>query len=472
MNRTIARSKVSLLAAASLAAAFLAGCTPNSGASGSPANDPDLHDITVWTMDVLPDRVTRMRTILADFTTATGLRVELVSVPEHRFNETLISSASSGNLPDVIGAITLGNVRTMAAHEFINTEANAAVIRNLGERTWAPRSLELTRDGDHQLAVPVAAWQHVLYYRKDLFARAGLAAPDTYADIKAAAQKLHGPQLAGFVAANRPGQTFTQQSFEHIAHANGCELVNAEGGIIFDSPQCVGALGFYRDMLNNYSVPGPQDIDTVRAAYFSGKAAMAVWPTFLLDELAGLRKDAQPSCPECMLDPGFLVRNTGIVAGIQGSGGMRPAHFGEVTSWTVTNDSDTEQARRFVEYLVSDGYADWLSIAPDERLPVRAGSAANPREYEDAWQAMPVGIGQKEPLENFYSPDLLAALLQGTNDLRHWGILHGRGDLAGAAMTELPIAKAVGEVTSGGADPRTAAKKAAATLRSILGSLN
>lgn len=296
--------------------------------------------------------------------------------------------------------------------------------------------------------------------------------PDTYADIKAAAQKLHGSQLAGFVAANRPGQTFTQQSFEHIAHANSCELVNAEGGITFDSPQCVGALGFYRDMLNNYSVPGPQDIDTVRTAYFSGKAAMAVWPTFLLDELAGLRKDAKPSCPECMLDPGFLVRNTGIVAGIQGSGGTRPAHFGEVTSWTVTNDSDTEQARRFVEYLVSGGYADWLSIAPDERLPVRAGSAANPTEYEDAWKAMPVGIGQKEPLENFYSPDLLSTLLQGANDLKHWGILHGHGDLAGAAMTELPIAKAVGEVTSGGADPRTAAKKAATTLRSILGSLN
>lgn len=423
-------------------------------------------------MDVLPDRVTKMRAILADFTTATGLRAELVGVPEHRFNETLISSAASGNLPDVIGAITLGNVRTMAARKFIHTEANAAVISNLGERTWTPRSLELTRDGAHQLAVPVAAWQQVLYYRKDLFAKAGLAAPNTYADIKAAAQKLHGSQHAGFVAANTPGQAFTQQSFEHIAQANGCELVNAEGGITFDSSQCVGALGFYREMLNNYSLPGPQDIHTVRGAYFSGKAAMAIWPTFLLDELAGLRNDVKPNCPECKSDPAFLVRNTGIVAGIQGPDGTRPAHFGEVTSWTVTNDSDTEHARRFVEYLVSDGYADWLSIAPDERLPVRAGSAANPTQYEDAWKAMPIGTGQKEPLEKFYSPDLLSSLLQGTNDLKHWGILQGHGDLAGAAMTELPIAKAVGEVTSGAADPRTAAKKAAATLRSIMGSLN
>ena len=319
-----------------------------------------------------------MQAISADFTAATGLKAELVSVPEHQFNQTLTSSAAAGNLPDVIGAVSLGNVRTLAAGKHVHTGANAAVVRNLGEGTWSRRALELTRDGGSQLAVPAASWQQVLYYRKDLFAKAGLAAPDTYADIKAAAQKLHTPQLAGFVAANKPGEPFTQQSFEHIAQGNGCELVSAKGAISFDSPQCVGALRFYSDMLMNYSVPGIQDIGTVRTAYFAGKAAMAVWPTFMLDELAGLRSDTRPSCPECKLDPGFLVRNTGVVAGILGSGGTRPAHFGEITSWTVTSDSDTDQARKFVEYLVSGGYADWLSVAPDERLPVRAGTAAKP----------------------------------------------------------------------------------------------
>lgn len=45
MNRTRGRAQVSVLAAASLVAAFLAGCTPNSG-SGIPVGDgPDGHDI-------------------------------------------------------------------------------------------------------------------------------------------------------------------------------------------------------------------------------------------------------------------------------------------------------------------------------------------------------------------------------------------------------------------------------------------
>ncbi|MFJ5692878.1 ABC transporter substrate-binding protein [Arthrobacter sp. NPDC093125] len=218
--------------------------------------------------------------------------------------------------------------------------------------------------------MPAASWQQVLYYRKDLFRQAGLAAPTTYAAIRAAAKKLHTPQLAGFVAASKAGQPFTQQSFEHIAHGNGCELVSARGVITFDSPQCVGALSFYGDMLRNYSLPGVQDIGTVRSAYFAGKAAMAVWPTFMLDELAGLRNDAKPGCPKCEHDPGFLVRNTGVVAGIQGESGTRPAHFGEISSWTVTSDSDTDWAQQFVEYILSAGYTDWLSVAPEERIPV------------------------------------------------------------------------------------------------------
>jgi multiple sugar transport system substrate-binding protein len=137
----------------------------------------------------------------------------------------------------------------------------------------------------------------------------------------------------------------------------------------------------------------------------------------------------------------------------------------------VTSDSDADQARKFVEHLLGDGYTNWLSAAPDERIPVRSGTAARPSEYADAWRAMPIGVGKREPLAKFYSADVLSVLLDGVKDLSHWGILQGRGDLAGAAMAELPIAEAVGEVTAGTADARTAAGKAARTLRSILRSL-
>jgi multiple sugar transport system substrate-binding protein len=50
-------------------------------------------------------------------------------------------------------------------------------------------------------------------------------------------------------------------------------------------------------LLRTASVQGPQDADTTQAAYLAGKAAMIIWSSFLLDELAGLSNDARPNCP-------------------------------------------------------------------------------------------------------------------------------------------------------------------------------
>src|SRR5919199_1526480 len=115
----------------------------------------------------------------------------------------------------------------------------------LGAGTWNQSALQLTRDGDRQLSVPSEAWSQLLYYRRDLFQAAGLPAPTTYDAILNAARTLHTPQRAGFVGATAPGDAFTEQTFEHIALANGCEMVDAAGTITMDSPQCVAAFDFY-----------------------------------------------------------------------------------------------------------------------------------------------------------------------------------------------------------------------------------
>jgi multiple sugar transport system substrate-binding protein len=137
----------------------------------------------------------------------------------------------------------------------------------------------------------------------------------------------------------------------------------------------------------------------------------------------------------------------------------------------VTADSDAEPARRFVEYFLTDGYADWLAIAPEERVPVRSGSTAKPAEYADAWMSAPVANGRTEQFGSVYAKDDLSTLLQASHDLQHWGIAQGLGDLAGAALAELPIARAVSDVAAGRAQPEAAITKAAASLRSILKSL-
>ncbi len=433
-----------------------------SGGGGGGATDP----IVVWTTDTLPDRVKATEAIIAKFTAKTGVKVELVGVAEDQFNQVLTSAAAADRLPDVMGSVSLEAVRTLGTNDLIDTEANAAIVASLGENTFAKRALELTRDGDAQLAVPDTSWVQLLYYRKDLFAAAGLPAPDSYDAILAAAKALDSEQVAGFVGATSPGDAFTQQTFEHIALANGCDLVDDQGKITLGSDQCVRAFDFYGDLVSKYSVAGAQDVDTVRASYFAGQSAMAVWSTYLLDELAGLRDDALPSCPQCKADPTFLAKNTGVVAALSGPDG-KPAQYGQVLSWTVAAKSATEPASTFVKYMLQDGYADWLAIAPEGKYPVRAGTQQSPTEYRDLWKTLPAGVDREAPLSDFYGPEILDQLAGGVDTLNRWGITQGQGDLIGAVVGEAPVQKAVSAVTTEGLSGRDAAAQAQQAVQAI-----
>src|SRR3954454_6324419 len=277
-------------AAAALASAVLGSLTA-CGGGGNGGGGGDADSFTVWIEEDLPDRVAATQDIVDAFTKKTGVKVKLVAVAEDQFNQILTSNAAAGKLPDVIGGLPLGQVRTLSTNELIDTDAVGSVTDDLDRGTFTDSALELTADGDKQLAVPSESWVQLLVYRKDLFDKAGLGIPKTYDDVLAAAKKLDSPDVAGFIGANVAGDAFTEQTFEEIGLGNACELVNDSGDVTFDSAECVAALNFYGDLQQNYSVAGAQDVDTTRAAYFAGKGAMLIWSSFILDEMAGLRKD-------------------------------------------------------------------------------------------------------------------------------------------------------------------------------------
>jgi multiple sugar transport system substrate-binding protein len=176
---------------------------------------------------------------------------------------------------------------------------------------------------------------------------------------------------------------------------------------------------------------------------------MLIWSSFILDEMAGLRNDALPTCPECADDPSYLAKNSGVVTALQGPSGDEPATFGEITSWTIPAEAATDPAKEFVEYMLTDGYQPWIAIAPEGKIPVRAGASAGSTEYADAWSTMDVGVDTKAPLSDFYGPDVIDALTAGTDSLSRWAIPQGQGDLLGAIQGEQPVANAVNEVANG-----------------------
>ena len=79
----------------------------------------------------------------------------------------------------MVGSVSLAGIRSSPATSCC-TPAQRGGRRQAGQAHFSPRALELTADDGKQLAVPSDGWGQLLVYRKDLFAAAGLPAPDTY----------------------------------------------------------------------------------------------------------------------------------------------------------------------------------------------------------------------------------------------------------------------------------------------------
>src|SRR5215216_872757 len=402
------------------------------GCAGGAGKKDRGGSLTFWTAEDNPDRVKATQAIVNRFEQQTNIKVKVVAIGEDQLQSQLTSASAAGTLPDVLAAVSLGFMHSLAADGITDPDAAAAVIDTLGRQTFSRRGLELVEANGKPVAVPSDSWAQLLVYRKDLFDQAGLAAPTTFEAIRAAAAKLTGGGMAGIVAATKP-DSFTQQTFEYLAVANGCQLTNQAGAITLTSKPCVDTFQFYVDLIRAASVRGGQDATSTRAAYLAGKAAMVIWSSFLLDELAGLSNDARPTCPQCQRDPSFLARNSGIVTAITGPDGTAPSQFGELTCFAITKDADKDAAK-LVEFLMDDGYLDWLGLAPEGNFLNDTATTDQPTKFTDAWTHLQSGVENRKPLSELYPPGVLKVLATSTDTMNRWGFAQDQGRLVGAQL--------------------------------------
>jgi multiple sugar transport system substrate-binding protein len=447
--------------AAMLVAAGCGGGGGDSGGGGDNSGGGSAEDnaLTIWTTEDVADRVTAQQKIMEAWAQKNGATVKLVAVAADQLTTVLTSAAAANDLPDAIAALDLNGMNQLRTDDLVDPDAAKEVVDGLGADTFFKRTLELTSVDGEQIAVPSDGFSNLLFYRKDLFQAAGLAEPKTYADIQNAAKELKKGKTAGIVAATAPSDSFTSQTFEWVALANGCQLVDDSGNITLNSPQCQEAFNFYGPMLKQSSVAGNQDADTTRATYFAGDAAMVIWSSFLLDELAGLRNDALPTCPQCKKDPQWLAKNTGILTQMQGPSGPNPAAWGEVVSWNILKDA-SPRTKDLVTYMMSDGYLPWLEIAPEGKMPARSGTSANPKEYADGWIKLTAGVDKKEPLTDIYPAEVLNTIVASSGNFERWGIPQGQGELAAAVANQYVVPQALAKMLNSGASAADAVNQA------------
>ncbi len=410
--------------------------------------------IRFWTTEEQPERLAKQEAMAAEFTAATGTEVEVIPVTESDLGTRATAAFAAGDLPDVIYH-TLQYALPWAEAGILDTDAATEVVDALGRDTFSAGPLAMAAVDGGVASVPVDGWTQMVVYRKDKFDEMGLEAPTSYANVVAALEKLHNPpSMYGFVAPTKVDENFMSQVLEHVFLANGVSPVNADGFAALDEAKTTEVLNFYKAIVEA-SPPGELYWKQSRELYFAGQAAMIIWSPFILDELAGLRDSAPPTIND---DPTTrdLAAATGIVTNFAGPSNADGAAWGDVRYFGITSDADTDAAMEFVKYSMDAGYAQTLSIAPEGKFPVRAGTADEPTKYKDIWAQLEVGVDRKAPLGDLYAQEMIDEIVGGLDVAQRWGVAEGQLSLASKMINSQAMNRIVRQFTDGEIDAAAA----------------
>lgn len=220
--------------------------------------------------------------------------------------------------------------------------------------------------------IPLNVEGPVMYYRKDVFEKCGVAFPKTLADMEPAAQKLKAcdPAITPFVSRGlKPAVAF---SYSVFFHNMGGQYIK-DGKSQMCSKAGKDALALYAKLLKDYSVPGVVNysFQQISSLYREGKAAMAF--------------ESSNELPSVM-SGGARLKDTGIALLPPGPGGSHPSVIG----WTMSISSyskNKEAAWMFVQWAT--GRAMQEKMALEGIAPPRAAVAGG-ADFKKWMDEMPV----------------------------------------------------------------------------------
>ncbi|MDF1554323.1 MAG: extracellular solute-binding protein [Deferrisomatales bacterium] len=391
-----------------------------------------VSSIVFWTAEVEQDRLELQQGLALRFAaTSGGVPVQVVPVDENVLPEKLAAAKAAGALPDVV-ELGLTQIVQFANQGILDGRAATAVVTELGRDSFYRGPLTLCGNpaGDGVAAVPIDGWVQGVWYRRDWLAENGLAPPTTWDDLLRAARALHEPQASrfGIVVGTHPQQTYTQQVFEQVALSNGARLYTADGASAVRSAKMLAAVEYYRK-LAGAGPPGHTYWREARQYYLNGRAAMIWYSPYIIDDIAGLVAEHQPTVAD-------LAGKTGFVPTLAGPEGP-PTSYGEVYALGIPKGA-APAAADWVKFLLGAGYQEWLSMAPGGKIPVRRGAVQKWKEH---------------PYFAHYQPGLADTLAAGMDRMERWGFF---GTTAVPAIGEVTATKVVpemlGKVISGEMD--------------------
>lgn len=431
-------------------------------ACGAPAQEEGQADtVTFWTPQSTPERIAAQEAVAERFTEETGIEVDVVPLAAADQDQALVTGAASGEVPDVILA-GASQITSWQAQGLLDTDVAREALDALDPATFNENALGAVTVEDTVAAVPSDGWVHLIAYRTDLLEEAGVEVPTTVAELAEAATTIKRElDLTGIALGTQAGTASAAEGIESIFQSAGCELVT-DGDVTIDAPGCTEAAGYFKE-LRDSSVAGDYDVESARAAYLAGDAAMLLFSTHILDELANLDEAVPPSCEQCADDPAFLAERSAFVTVLDEN---RPAQFGATLAYAVPARANADAARRYIEYVMGEGYTDTLAVATEGRLPLRTGTPEDPTEYLDAWGGLGFGPKVESSVAEVYGDELVTAMGDGMAAVSRWGQGTPDATLAGLVATQGTLAQQLDPLYQG-TDPAEVTRQMAAEVTAL-----
>ena len=345
MYPSTSRTRVSL--AAAVVALVAAGCTGTTSDSDDDGDSGGPQTIK-WLIEEPEDAEALQALedhIAEDFTAESDVTVEIDTLPFENMRTVLQTQLRSGEGPDVFNWGSGPGFGGALAENGLLLDLTDAYEEN-GWEVFDFAKETVTVDGK-VYGVPGELETIGVFYNEDMFEELGLEAPESLADLEAAAAAATEAGAVGMAAPDQEGWEGGHYLSMALASAAGPEemlaIINGEQS--WDSPSVVEAFELWQDYNEaGYLSESPTavDYDTAIAEFWSGGAAMIPTGSWLVGELDD----------NADFEVGYIP-----FPAPDGQGTFT-AGLGSGPYVSATTDHE-EAAIEFVDFLASEEHAAW-----------------------------------------------------------------------------------------------------------------
>lgn len=365
MNVPISR-RAALTAAGAAALSAVVGCGTNNGAS---TGTPGL--LTVWFPgNSAPEIELVTKTLVPEFEAANNCKVEATYVDWGQISPKLNAAFAGNTAPDLFGHGPAAAAGFAKANRIAALDSQLATLP-AEDRQDLAAYLEGGKVDGKQYMVPLSGQGVLIAYRKDLFEAAGIdpaAAPKTWADVYAAAQRLTVRKGATVTRAGlllQSAKTQRVQAFQTLLGSEGGSLLSTDGTkATWNSPEGARALTYFAKL---YS--GDAAVSNQLGADFANQPAaqnpLATGDAAMVMVTAGQVTQIVKAKPE--LAGKIVVMPPQSAVAAKTFGGPGPGLFLNADS------KNADLAWKFIAFMASKGVTDRYAAAIGA-VPVRASS--------------------------------------------------------------------------------------------------